>query len=139
MRGEGGLAAEFDALGFRIGPAPRRALGDASAFELRRDAKHGENKPDVVSTTGSAIERRPAPARCMSRAITRRSVVSRESRSTAGVITTSPGASFLINLPSGGRSAVVPVIFSRNIFLHPAALSWRTWPLSSWAAVETRA
>ncbi|SRR6266446_4718156 len=88
MRGEGGLAAEFDALGFRIGPAPRRALGDASAFELRRDAKHGENKPDVVSTTGSAIERRPAPARCMSRAITRRSVVSRERRSTAGMMTT---------------------------------------------------
>src|SRR4051794_24683508 len=34
----------------------------------------------------------PAPARCMSRAITRRSVVSRDRRSTAGVTTTSPGA-----------------------------------------------
>jgi ATP-dependent Lon protease len=30
-------------------------------------------------------------------------------------------------------------IFSRNTFSHPAALSWRTCPVSSWAAVETRA
>jgi hypothetical protein len=29
--GEGGLAAEFDALCFRISPASRRALGNASA------------------------------------------------------------------------------------------------------------
>jgi hypothetical protein len=33
---------------------------------------------------------------------------------------------------------VVPVIFSRNTFSHPAAFSWRTCPVSSWAAVETR-
>jgi hypothetical protein len=39
-----------------------------------------------------------------------------------GVITTSPGASRFISLPSCGRSAVVPVIFSRNIFPRPAAL-----------------
>src|SRR5271169_2493651 len=71
----------------------------------------------------------------MSRAITRRSVVSRDSRSTAGVMTTSPGARAFISLASCGRSAVVPVIFSRNTFAHPAALSWRTWLLSSWAAV----
>jgi hypothetical protein len=56
-----------------------------------------------------------------------------------GVITTSPGASRFISLPSCGRSAVVPVIFSRNIFPHPADFSCLTWPLSSWAAVETRA
>ena len=36
--------------------------------KLRGDAKDGKDKlgkSDVVSTTGSAIERRPAPARCM--------------------------------------------------------------------------
>jgi hypothetical protein len=35
------------------------------------------------------------------------------------------GASFFISLPSCGRSAVVPTIFSWNMFLlsHPAALS----------------
>jgi hypothetical protein len=73
--------------------------------------------------------------------MTSKSVVSRDSRSTAGVITTSPGASFFISLSSCGLAAVVPVIFSRSMFLlsHPAALSWRTCPLSSWAAVETRA
>jgi hypothetical protein len=65
--------------------------------------------------------------------------VSRDNRSTAGVITTSPGVSRFISLASCGRSAVVPMIFSRNVFSHPAALDWVTWPLSSWAAVETRA
>jgi SRSO17 transposase len=45
-------------------------------------------KSDVVSTTGSAIERRPAPAFCRSRAITSKSVVSRDRRSTAAIITT---------------------------------------------------
>ena len=44
MWGEGRLTPEFDAFGFRIGPAPRRALGDAAAFELRRNAKHGKDK-----------------------------------------------------------------------------------------------
>ena len=64
----------------------------------------------------------PAPARCISRAITKRSVVSRESRSTAGVITTSPEASFFINLASCGRSAVVPVIFSQKYSSAPGGL-----------------
>jgi hypothetical protein len=36
-----GLRPNFTPLGFGIGPAPRRALGDAAAFELGRDAKHG--------------------------------------------------------------------------------------------------
>ena len=40
----GGLAAEFDAFGFRIGPATRRALGDAAAFKFRGYAKHGKDK-----------------------------------------------------------------------------------------------
>jgi len=40
-------------------------------------------KSEVVSRNGSASERIPAPARCMSRAITRRSVVSRDRRSTS--------------------------------------------------------
>ena len=35
-------------------------------------------KSDAVSRIGSANDRMPAPARCMSRAITRRSVVSRD-------------------------------------------------------------
>jgi hypothetical protein len=50
--------------------------------------------------------------------------VSRDSRSTAGVITTSRGASFFISAASCSRSAVVPVIFSRNTFSHPTAFSW---------------
>jgi hypothetical protein len=95
MRGEFRLAAEFDALGLSVCPAPRGALGERrrSSFAATPSiARTSSAKSDVVSTTGSAIERRPAPARCMSRAITRRSVASRERRSTAGVMTTSPGA-----------------------------------------------
>jgi hypothetical protein len=49
------------------------------------------------------------------------------------------GASAFISLASCGWSAVVPVIFSRNTFSYPAAFSWRTCPVQSWAAVETRA
>jgi hypothetical protein len=52
-----------------VRPAARGALGDAAAFELRRDAEHGKDKLGkigLVSTTGSAIERKPAPERCMS-------------------------------------------------------------------------
>jgi hypothetical protein len=54
-------------------------------------------------------------------------------------MTTSPGARTAISFLSCGRSAVVPVIFSRNTFSHPAALSWANWLSGSWAAVETRA
>ena len=36
VRGEGRLAAEFDALRLGVGPAARRAFEDAPAFELRR-------------------------------------------------------------------------------------------------------
>jgi hypothetical protein len=61
--------------------------------------------------------------------------VSRESRSTAGVITTSQGTSRFISLPSCGRSAVVPVIFSRKIFPHPVALSCLTWPLCDYRPI----
>ncbi len=49
-------------------------------------AKTTSAKSDVVSRNGSASDRMPAPARCVSRAITSKSVVSRDSRSTAGVI-----------------------------------------------------
>jgi hypothetical protein len=43
------------------------------------------------------------------------------------------------NFLSCGRSAVVPVIFSRNVFSHPAAFNWPSWMVRSWASVETRA
>jgi hypothetical protein len=43
VRRELRLAAKFDALGFRVGAPARRALLDAAAFQLRRDAKHGEH------------------------------------------------------------------------------------------------
>jgi hypothetical protein len=58
-----------------VGSAARSAFENAPAVELRRDAKHGKDKLGKIryriATTGSAIERRPAPARCMSRGITK--------------------------------------------------------------------
>ena len=39
----------------------------------------------------------------------------------------------------GQLARVVPVIFSRNTFSHPAALNWASWLVRSWASVETRA
>ena len=65
----------------RLGAAPRRAFENAAAFDAAtpRIAKTISAKSDV-SRNGSASDRMPAPARCISRAITRRSVVSRDKR-----------------------------------------------------------
>jgi hypothetical protein len=65
--------------------------------------------------------------------------VSRDSRSTAGMMTTLPGLRAAISFRSAGRSAIVPVISSRNIFSHPAARSWAIWLVRSWTSVERRA
>ena len=43
VRGESGLAAEFDAFGLGVGPAPRAAFQDAAALQLRGNA---ENRKD---------------------------------------------------------------------------------------------
>ena len=67
--------------------AARGALHDAAALQLPatpRTPKTISAKSEVVSRYGSASDRIPPPARCTSRAITRRSVVSRDSRSRAG-------------------------------------------------------
>jgi hypothetical protein len=42
VRGQGRLAAEFDALFLGVGPAARGAFENAAAFELRRNAKDGQ-------------------------------------------------------------------------------------------------
>jgi hypothetical protein len=92
VRGEDRLAPEFDALGFGISPAARgrsKVRRRSSFAATPRMAKTISVKSEVVSRNGSASDRIPAPARCISRAITKRWVVSRERRSTAGVITTS--------------------------------------------------
>src|ERR1700730_3091913 len=72
-----------------------------------RIAKTISAKSEVVSRNGSASERMPAPAFCISRAMIRRSVVSRDRRSTAGMITRSPCARAAISFRScavGGRA-----------------------------------
>jgi hypothetical protein len=70
----------------------------SSVAATPRIAKVISAKTEVVSRNGSASDRIPAPAHCMSRAITNKSVVSRERRSTAGVMTTSPGGKGLHQL-----------------------------------------
>src|SRR6516162_1000052 len=49
------LAAEFDALLLGVGPAARGAFENAAAFELRRNAKDGE---DDLGEVGCSIEER---------------------------------------------------------------------------------
>jgi len=49
------LAAEFDALLLGVGPAARGPFEDAAAFELRRNAKDGE---DDLGEVGCSIEER---------------------------------------------------------------------------------
>src|ERR1700737_3069704 len=55
VRGEGRLAADFDAPFLGVGPAARGAFEDAAAFELRRNAEDGE---DDLGEVGSGIEER---------------------------------------------------------------------------------
>jgi hypothetical protein len=55
MWGESVLTTEFDALGFRTGPASCRALGDAAAFKFRGNAKHGKDK---LGEIGRGIDNR---------------------------------------------------------------------------------
>ena len=53
VRGEGWLAAEFDAVCLGVGPAARGALQDAAALQLGGDAKDGE---DDLGKVGRGIE-----------------------------------------------------------------------------------
>jgi hypothetical protein len=74
VRGEDRLAPEFDALGFGISPAARgrSKMRRRSSFAATpRMAKTISAKSEVVSRNGSASDRIPAPARCISRAITK--------------------------------------------------------------------
>jgi hypothetical protein len=87
-------AAEFDALRLGVAPAPGGAVENAAALQLGRYAESREHDLGKVRgriEDGSASDRIPAPAFCISRAMIKRSVVSRDRRSTAGMNTTSPG------------------------------------------------
>ena len=64
----------------------RPRAGRSSFAATPRIAKTIAAESGVVSRNGSASDRMPAPACCISRVITKRSVVSRERRSTAGII-----------------------------------------------------
>jgi hypothetical protein len=55
VRGENRLAAEFDAVSLGVGSAARGAFENAAAFELRRNAKDGE---DDLGEVGCGIEER---------------------------------------------------------------------------------
>src|SRR5271156_4388223 len=55
VRGESGLAAEFDALSLRVSAAPCGAVEDAAAFELRGNAKDRKND---LGKIGRGIEER---------------------------------------------------------------------------------
>ena len=55
VRSEDRLAAKFDAVRLGVGPAARGAFENASAFELRRDAK---DRKDDLGEVGRGIEER---------------------------------------------------------------------------------
>ena len=55
VRGEGGLAPEFDALRLGVGAAPRGAFEDAAAFQLRGNVK--DRKDDLGKVRGRIEER----------------------------------------------------------------------------------
>jgi hypothetical protein len=55
VRGEGRLAAEFNALFLRVGTAARCAFENAATLQLRRNAKDGK---DDLGKVGCGIEER---------------------------------------------------------------------------------
>jgi hypothetical protein len=136
------LRPNLPPLAFCVGTAPRRALGDAAALELGGDAEHGQNKLGEIgrriATTGSAMERRPAKARCMSCVITRRSVVSRERRQTAGTMTNvavcHDSHELLYLRTVGGRA---DDLLAEHLFAY-RRLQWASWLVRSWTSVDTR-
>jgi Helix-turn-helix domain of resolvase len=103
QRLEAGETQRSVARSYNVSQSTISRLPAASFAATPRMAKMISAESDVVSRNGSASDRIPAPARCMSRAITRRSVVSRERRSTAGVMTTWGRASSSVREAAAGR------------------------------------
>ena len=123
-----GLRRIFYALGLGVGASSRRAILDAAIFQFAatpRIAKMISGKSDMVSRNDSASDRMPAPA-AMSRAMLRRSVVSRDSRSTAGTIITSPCPRAATSFLSRGRSAVVRRTYASSRKQRRTLHHWRT-------------
>jgi hypothetical protein len=52
---------------------------------------------------------------------------------------TAPASSWPSNRRSWARSVLAPLATSRNTFLHPALVSWRTCASTLWPSVDTRA
>src|SRR3954462_7527494 len=65
--------------------------------------------------------------------------VDRARRSSLVTISTSPASSWSSALRSWLRSILAPLAVSRNTFLQPALVSWRTCASTLWPSVETRA
>ena len=80
----------------------------------------------VVSAHASPSDRNPAFLPVMAARVFDRSRVDRASRSSR-VTHTSPASSWPSSRRSCARSVLAPLATSRNTFLHPALVSWRTW------------
>jgi hypothetical protein len=106
VRGENRLAAEFDTVGLRVGSAARGAFEDAAAFEFFGHAKDRKDNLGKIRTWYGEKVRpangyRPRRAACYGRQPEGRSCHAK--RSTAGVMTTSPGARACVSFVSSGR------------------------------------
>jgi len=93
----------------------------------------------VVSAHVSPSERKPAFLAVIAARVFNRSRVDLASRSSRVTISTSPGSSASITRRSCARSVLAPLATSRNTFLHPALVSWRTCASTLWPSVDTRA
>ena len=132
------LAAEFDSIRLSLGSgqcAPR--CGGVPASPQRQGLQR-RSRQSRMSYRGRLGERTDAGTGLAGNH--QRSVVSRERRSTAEVITTSPGESRFIGLRSCGRSADVPALWSlgrRCDGCWPCRFS--VWPSGRCSLISTKA
>src|SRR6202022_3850278 len=93
----------------------------------------------VVSAHSSPSERKPAFLAVIAASVFNRSRVDRARRSSRVTVSASPASTTSSNRRSCARSVFAPLATSRNTFLHPALVSWRTWASTLWPSVDTLA
>src|SRR6202040_717597 len=124
-------------------PAFAGARADQITLELGQPPQNGKHQSRpcdvVVSAHVSPRDLKPAFLAVIAASVFNRSRVDRARRSSLVTVSTSPASSTSSNRRSCARSVFAPLATSRNTFLHPALVSWRTWASTLWPSVDTLA
>jgi hypothetical protein len=124
------LRPELDATGLGARTSFTGARADQISLELGQAAEHGQGirRPCgiVVSAHASPSERKPALRSAIAASVFNRSRVDRARRSEPRHRQHVAGVEHVENRRNCARSVFAPVATSRNTFLQPTLVSWRT-------------